>query len=719
VDQQAIVPAGYHDSANQAQANAEERLRQVELETENAAQDQEYSCRGSSSFQLHQTGYIDLPPLPRSESLAASNIDQYLAKKRKERAAKEDAVTIQRIVLGSTLATFGTGLDIQSIICGFENGLIEVKNIPSGASVEEITALFTEIPARSCVLDIRQYEDSSIIATVVVREDIKQRAADAITGKKIRNKAVTAKALKTAVGHAAPRHVLNISWEAGAPVSQDFYDVLKQRLKCLSGIMFFEISSGITYRAKGNAIASFTSATFAEKARKSLHRKRLSSDSISISCSLELHKPLTHALVVPLEQYHLHEIGNNILMHGAISPTSEVEGLSTQAKNLGYDWFDGWQWFCDATTRSSLASELRRQVPCLTPLRWDCMTRTLAIYTDSEANLGRASAVLESFANESKLTVFSERIDRSIEKSLLQSRRLEALERELGEGEVSFDVLRSQPVILYQGGKSFLSIRQFMEDVQSGLRTRDNGQNKACPVCLSELSAPVALVCGHEYCRPCLKRRILTSAEQNRLPIVCIGNGDSCKRPIAIPIIQSLLTPPHFQRLLDKVTQTYFNKRSDEYHNCITPDCTQVYRCSKEARYITCSSCNVSLCSACHSKAHSYLSCADWMVLGTPAEQERLVSRWMPNDKIKKCPECKARIEKDDGCNRVSCGVCGVHICWVCLASFNDLGITYIHLKAAHGGVYTEETLMRRLQAEEIAEAGMDAGSSAKGCIVM
>jgi hypothetical protein len=55
--------------------------------------------------------------------------------------------------------------------------------------------------------------------------------------------------------------------------------------------------------------------------------------------------------------------------------------------------------------------------------------------------------------------------------------------------------------------------------------------------------------------------------------------------------------------------------------------------------------------------------------------------------KTKNCPECDVSIEKDGGCNHISC-VCGTHMCWLCNYKSDSGGDVYDHLYDYHGGCF-------------------------------
>ncbi|KAJ7932834.1 hypothetical protein B0H13DRAFT_1954860 [Mycena leptocephala] len=65
------------------------------------------------------------------------------------------------------------------------------------------------------------------------------------------------------------------------------------------------------------------------------------------------------------------------------------------------------------------------------------------------------------------------------------------------------------------------------------------------------------------------------------------------------------------------------------------------------------------------------------------------LAKWREKNGVKQCPHCHADIEKNGGCNHMTCFFCKTHICWICLKTFSDQGSdggVYPHMQREHGG---------------------------------
>ena len=45
---------------------------------------------------------------------------------------------------------------------------------------------------------------------------------------------------------------------------------------------------------------------------------------------------------------------------------------------------------------------------------------------------------------------------------------------------------------------------------------------------------------------------------------------------------------------------------------------------------------------------------------------------WIYENSYKQCPKCGAIIEKNEGCNHMSCTNCNYEFCWICMEKYAD-----------------------------------------------
>jgi len=269
-------------------------------------------------------------------------------------------------------------------------------------------------------------------------------------------------------------------------------------------------------------------------------------------------------------------------------------------------------------------------------------------------------------------------------------RGLAALEEELGKDNVTLNISSFPCKITIKGGevaRHALS-RLIDESLEHTEIMNETETDSKCPICYDEISSPVQLACGHNYCTACIRHFLTTASDSKIFPLCCMGDENNCRAPIPIPTLQRFLPPQQFKHLLETVFISHIEHLPQEFKYCTTPDCRQVYRCAKSQTSLVlhCPSCLSALCTSCHEETHEGMSCAERKLHSDPAEQERLNSQLAMQSGFKRCPECTVWIEKNEGCNHMSCR-CGAHICWVCMKVFTRDTI-YDHMSAAHGGIY-------------------------------
>jgi len=100
-----------------------------------------------------------------------------------------------------------------------------------------------------------------------------------------------------------------------------------------------------------------------------------------------------------------------------------------------------------------------------------------------------------------------------------------------------------------------------------------------------------------------------------------------------------------------------------------------------------CSYCDVYFCFQCGEEGyHLDYSCLEWMqylvnlandaidfeILDGISGKERIANLKWKIANSKSCPRCYTLINREEGCNKVDCTMCGHRFCWMCLSSWSE-----------------------------------------------
>jgi ariadne-1 len=191
-----------------------------------------------------------------------------------------------------------------------------------------------------------------------------------------------------------------------------------------------------------------------------------------------------------------------------------------------------------------------------------------------------------------------------------------------------------------------------------------------------------ALKCGHRYCVDCyrhyLAQKIMEEGEAAR--IQCPSEG--CGRIIDARSLDLLVTPDLVCRYHRLLNRTYVEDR-DSLKWCPAPDCPNAVECvvkrkdlDKVVPTVACA-CGQLFCFGCNQAVDHQ-----------PAPCE-LVNRWLKkcaddsetanwiSANTKECPMCNSTIEKNGGCNHMTCRKCKYEFCWMCMGLWSEHGTSW------------------------------------------
>lgn len=105
---------------------------------------------------------------------------------------------------------------------------------------------------------------------------------------------------------------------------------------------------------------------------------------------------------------------------------------------------------------------------------------------------------------------------------------------------------------------------------------------------------------------------------------------------------------------------------------CLNPNCGsgQYHEDGIEAPIVTCFRCNTKSCFEHKILWHEDFTCSEYNADVRPLDQ---ASADFIDLNTKGCPGCKSRIEKNEGCDHMTCTRCGHEFCWLCLADYNSI----------------------------------------------
>lgn len=139
------------------------------------------------------------------------------------------------------------------------------------------------------------------------------------------------------------------------------------------------------------------------------------------------------------------------------------------------------------------------------------------------------------------------------------------------------------------------------------------------------------------------------------------------------PNCRTILNEELFYRLLpldlrDKQFKFLLNQFVTDNANmkwCPKENCgNAVYSDSKTAAVAGCK-CGHRFCFACLRETHRPASCDQMVEWGKKADEDALNADWIKTH-TQDCPKCKSAIEKNGGCNHMTCRKCRHEFCWIC-----------------------------------------------------
>ncbi|PVF95646.1 hypothetical protein CPB86DRAFT_568183 [Serendipita vermifera] len=179
--------------------------------------------------------------------------------------------------------------------------------------------------------------------------------------------------------------------------------------------------------------------------------------------------------------------------------------------------------------------------------------------------------------------------------------------------------------------------------------------------------------CNHQprMCLPCLSKAIKGQFE-SKLSTVVHCPDSRCSSLLEFHDVKSFAPPDIFARYDFLVNRQFLEKMSD-FRWCLNQaaNCPNgfIYDGGSARPQMTCPDCKFVMC---------FTHQVGWH-LGQTCEQYEKDKAQNPDvasdgtlDRIKHCPKCTSKIDKDGGCDHMTCSRCAHEFCWICLVDYKE-----------------------------------------------
>ncbi|KAJ9125203.1 hypothetical protein QFC22_000157 [Naganishia vaughanmartiniae] len=200
-----------------------------------------------------------------------------------------------------------------------------------------------------------------------------------------------------------------------------------------------------------------------------------------------------------------------------------------------------------------------------------------------------------------------------------------------------------------------------------------------CPVCCIEYtgseteSETLGLSCGHRFCKDCwkeyLENKIMDEAESGR--IQCMESG--CGRIVGEKTVEALVHDKVKTRYRELLDRTYVDD-NPSLKWCPHPDCQYAVKTTQAPQRLLNQIIPIVKCA--HSADHRPLTCKYVKLWEKKCADDSETSNWLMAN-TKECAKCNSTIEKNGGCNHMTCKKCRYEFCWVCMADWTTHGTAW------------------------------------------
>ena len=211
--------------------------------------------------------------------------------------------------------------------------------------------------------------------------------------------------------------------------------------------------------------------------------------------------------------------------------------------------------------------------------------------------------------------------------------------------------------------------------------------SNCCLICYMEINQNdgISLDCKHQFCSECftlyLKQRV--GDQLTLLSCPCPLSG--CNFIVTSDIFKKLLkNDKDSLKIYNKCLIRNFTESNSDIKLCPNPKCDVIVKVPGHGMVDVKCQCGYTFCFKCLRESHRPCDCEMIQIWEDKSKSEGEDTKWLIVN-TKQCPNCHKYIEKNQGCNHMTCrkeaGGCGYEFCWICLGEWKPHGTSWYECK--------------------------------------